>query len=93
MSICLKHLKFCEIHCFKHRSPTIVRHKFTFKKTLHRSSCGLKYIDKRTPTPPSSLLSSSSSSSSSSTSTSSLSSSSSSTGGCRFVRRFVGICK
>ncbi|VDP37258.1 unnamed protein product [Schistosoma margrebowiei] len=30
-------------------SPTIVTHKFTFKKTLHKSSCGLKYIDKRTP--------------------------------------------
>ncbi|CAH8289174.1 unnamed protein product [Schistosoma bovis] len=59
MSVCLKHIKFCEIHCFKHRSPTIVTHKFTFKKTLHKSSCGLKYIDKRTP--------SSSSSSSSST--------------------------
>ncbi|CAH8430170.1 unnamed protein product [Schistosoma rodhaini] len=58
MSVCLKHLKFCEIHCFKHRSPTIVTHKFTFKKTLQRSSCGLKYIDKRTPSTSSSSSSS-----------------------------------
>ncbi|CAH8296562.1 unnamed protein product, partial [Schistosoma turkestanicum] len=50
MSICFNHLKLCEIDCFKQRTPTIVRHKFIFKKKIFQnSSCELNYANRRTP--------------------------------------------